>query len=410
MLNAHIIFRWGSEVNAMRNDGRLRAVSSSLVVRLKLCSTVVDSLFSDCGNLPTDLPVLRLDLAGVAMKVAVIGAGVVGLSTAYCLVEKLGDAGVSVKIIADKFSPNTTSDQAGAFAQPVVFHHQARKKAEYDARLQQWTLDTFKHFSSLYHTPAAADIELNLVSGYKLVNSATPPPWWKELHLGFRCIPADSPEVRALIQQPNSHHSLSVWAFSSYVVDCRHYLPWLMDGFVRKGGMVQQRRLKSLDELRGYDIVVNCTGLGAAELVGDHDLHPVGGQAVLVKAPWIKHFVINVENKDEITYILPRSRDVLLGGTAVSGNWSETVDPATSEAIVSRCAALLPSLRGAEVIGAWVGGRPVRKTVRLEKEEKGSGQPLLIHNYGHGGQGIILHWGCALEVRRIVEQFISPRL
>ena len=141
--------------------------------------------------------------------------------------------------------------------------------------------------------------------------------------------------------------------------------------------MVEQRRLKSLDELRGYDVVVNCTGLGAAELVGDHDLHPVRGQAVRVRAPWIKHFVIDIdESKEDWVYVFPRSGDVLLGGTAVSGDWSETVDPATSEAIVSRCTALLPSLRGAEVIGAWVGGRPVRTTVRLEKEERGPGWPL----------------------------------
>ena len=288
-------------------------------------------------------------------------------------------------VIAEKFSPNTTSDKAGAFTQPAVGYP---KTTEYDARSQQWTLDTFKHFSSLYHTEAAAEMELSLVSGYKFVDCSTEPPPWKDCNLGFHCIPADSPEVQALIQTPTSHSKLSV---STYLVDCRFYLPWLLAGFIRRGGMVEQRRLKGLDELRGYDVVVNCTGLGAAELVGDHDLHPVRGQAVQVRTPWIKHFVINIdETKDEVTYIIPRPRGVLLGGTAAS-DLSETVDPATSEAIVSRCTALLPSLRGAEVIGAWVGGRPVRTTVRLEKEERGPGWPLLIHNYGHGGQGIVLY-------------------
>ena len=336
------------------------------------------------------------------MKVAVVGAGVVGLSTAYCIAEKFLDAGVSVTVIADKFSPNTTSDKAGAFAQPAVV---LPKKSECDA---QWTLDTFNHFYSLYNTKAAAEIELSLVSGYKFVDSTAEPPHSKDFRLGVRCISPESPEVQGLIQTPKSSASLSVWAFSTYIVDCRHYLPWLMAGFKKRGGVVEQRRLKSFDELRGYDVAVNCTGLGAAELVGDHDIHPVRGQAVLVRAPWIKHFVTFVdESKDEVIYIVPRSRDVLLGGTTVSGDWSETVDPATSEAIVSRCTALLPSLGGAEVIGAWAGGRPVRSTVRLEKEERGPGRPLLIHNYGHGGQGIVLHWGCALEVGRIVEQFIT---
>ena len=339
----------------------------------------------------------------VGTKVAVVGAGVVGLSTTYCLKVKERTK-VEVTVIADNFSPNTTSDKVGALIRPLDLGSSGRGSTEYDV---QWTLDTFKFFYSLYHTEAAAEIELSLVSGYELVSCAAEHPWWKDLVMGFHCISMDSPEAQ-IFQSSQSHRNLSVWAYFSYLVDCRHYLPWLMAEFVRKGGMAQLRRLNCLDELRGYDIVVNCTGLGAAELVGDDNLHPVRGQAVLVRAPWIKHFVVDVDvNRKEWAYVFPHSGDVLLGGTAVSGNWSETVDPATSEAIVSRCAALLPSLRGAEVIDAWAGGRPVRKTMRLEKEERGSGQPLLIHNYGHGGQGIILHRGCALEVARIVEQFLK---
>ena len=340
------------------------------------------------------------------MKVAVVGAGVVGLSTAHCIAEKFRDAGVSVTVIADKFSPNTTSDKAGALIWPLLLG--SSSDGSQSELLQQWTLDTFNHLNSLYHTEAAAEIELSLVPGYQFVPKAAEPPWWEDLVLSFRCISPDSPEVQRFVQTNQAHCSLSVWAFSTYMVDCRLYLPWLMAGFKKRGGVVEQRRLKSFDELRGYDVVVNCTGLGAAELVGDHDIHPVRGQAVLVRAPWINHFIMDVDySEEDWVYVFPRSRDVLLGGTGVSGDWSETVDPATSEAIISRCAALLPSLGGAEVIGAWAGGRPVRSTVRLEKEEQGPGQPLLIHNYGHGGQGIVLHWGCALEVAKCLEQFIK---
>ena len=230
------------------------------------------------------------------MKVAVVGAGVVGLSTAYCLKERTK---VEVTVIADKFSPNTTSDKAGALIRPLDLGSSGHGSTEYDAQLKQWTLDTFKFFHSLYHTEAAAEIELSLVSGYELVSCAAEHPWWEDLVVGFHCISMDSPEAQ-IFQSSQSHRNLSVWAYSRYLVDCRHYLPWLMAEFVRKGGMVEQRRLKSLDEVRGYDIVINCTGLGAAELVGDHNLHPVGGQAVLVRAPWIKHFVVDVDvNKKE---------------------------------------------------------------------------------------------------------------
>ena len=98
----------------------------------------------------------------------------------YCLAERFRDAGVSVTVIAEKFSPNTTSDKAGAFTQPAVGYP---KTTEYDARSQQWTLDTFKHFSSLYHTEAAVEIELSLVSGYKFVDCSTEPtPPWKNFN------------------------------------------------------------------------------------------------------------------------------------------------------------------------------------------------------------------------------------
>ena len=179
-----------------------------------------------------------------AMKVAVVGAGVIGLSAAYCLAERFRDAGVSVTVIAEKFSPNTTSDKAGAFTQPAVGYP---KTTECDARSQQWTLDTFKHFSSLYHTETAAEIELSLVSGYKFVDCSTEPPPWKDFNLGFRCIPADSPEVQALIQTPTSHSKFSVWAFSTYLVDCRFYLPWLMAGFIYKEG--RSGGTKAVEEL-----------------------------------------------------------------------------------------------------------------------------------------------------------------
>ena len=338
------------------------------------------------------------------VKLAVVGAGVVGLSTAYHLAERFSDAGVSVTVIAGRFSPNTTSDKAGALIQPLALS----EKAEDDVHLQQWTRDTFKHFASLYHSETAAEVELSVVSGYRFMPRTSQLPWWKDLVFGFRCLPTESPEVRAVTQLPQPHDDMSVWAFSTYLLDCRRYLPWLMRGFIARGGVVEQRRLESLDELRDYDVVINCTGLGAAELVGDPDVRPVRGQAVLVRAPWINHFVIgDCESEVEMTYILPRPRDVLLGGTGVSGNWSETVDSATSEAIVARCVALLPSLRGAEVVGTWAGGRPGRKAVRLEREDRGPGRQPVIHNYGHGAQGIILHWGCALEVGRILEQLIE---
>lgn len=341
----------------------------------------------------------------MVMKVVIVGAGVIGLSCAYYLKEKFGNA-LSVTVIAEKFSPSTTSDKAGGFILPVDFGPSPHD-ANYNARVKQWAVDTFKHLYSLYKSETAADIGLCLVSGYQYWNKSVGLPWWKNMVVGFYCLSTSSPEVQMLRLPQNAQY---MWSYSTFLVDCRQYLPWLMQEFVKKGGLVEKRRVLTLDELRHYDIVINCSGLGAVDLVGEPDMVPVRGQAVLVRAPWIKHFVIvNDDDKDmeEMTYILPRPDGVLLGGTSQRGNWSERVDANTSEAIVSRCAAQLPGLRRAEVIEAWAGGRPVRTTVRLEKEGQPQERPVIIHNYGHGGQGITLHWGCALEVGRIVENCIT---
>lgn len=348
-------------------------------------------------------------------KVAVVGAGVVGLSTASHLAERFRGSGVTITVIADRFSPNTTSDKSGSYILPIVIKLQSQSsptKNVSDGRYEQWTLETFELLRTLYHSETAGEIGLSIVSSFSIVESSTPLPWWKDVVFGFRTLPIDSPEVQAVMKPPQSHDGRSVYAFSTYLLDCRSYLPWLMRKLVKSGVIIEKRKLSSLNELSGYyDIVINCSGLGAAELVGDTGIGPVRGQAVLVRAPWIKQSVISYRDGDEdMIYIFPRSQDVLLGGTAIGGNWSEEVDPATTDAIVARCTNLMPSLRGAEVIGAWVGGRPVRKSVRLEAEEVKQGKPLVIHNYGHGSQGVVIHWGCALEVGRILQQYIRGKL
>jgi D-amino-acid oxidase len=77
-----------------------------------------------------------------------------------------------------------------------------------------------------------------------------------------------------------------------------------------------------------------------------------------------------------------------------------TPDPVTAEAIVRRCAAVRPEIAGARVIEHRVGLRPTRPAVRLERERAADGR-LLVHNYGHGGAGVTVAWGCAREAAEL---------
>jgi D-amino-acid oxidase len=80
------------------------------------------------------------------------------------------------------------------------------------------------------------------------------------------------------------------------------------------------------------------------------------------------------------------------------GVWDLDVDPATESAILARGRALVPALEHAAIVSHAVGLRPGRSEVRLETVRRPGG--IIVHNYGHGGGGVTLSWGCADEVSR----------
>jgi len=87
----------------------------------------------------------------------------------------------------------------------------------------------------------------------------------------------------------------------------------------------------------------------------------------------------------------------LLGGTAEEGAWDMPPRPEVSARILRDTTAVFPQLSGADVVAERVGLRPYRPTVRLEAESLPGGR-VLWHNYGHGGGGVSLSWGCARDL------------
>ena len=116
--------------------------------------------------------------------------------------------------------------------------------------------------------------------------------------------------------------------------------------------------------------------------------------------PPVRRVMLDEDETTGVTYIIPRSRDCYLGGSAEEGNWSLEPDMKTAQEIIERCARIAPEVLNARVVEHLVGLRPGRSTVRLEAEPQPNGK-LVIHNYGHGGAGITLSWGCAEEVARL---------
>jgi D-amino-acid oxidase len=314
-------------------------------------------------------------MAGV--DAVVVGCGVIGLTTAV----RLREAGLGVRIVTAALPPDTTSSVAAALWYPY--------RAYPEDRVLSWGSRTFAVFEELARVPESG---VRLREGLEIWREPVPDPWWADAvpHPVRRCAEDELPPG-----YKDGH------AFVAPVVEMPTYLGYLLDRFVAAGGALEERPLRSLDEAGEGRVVVNCAGLGARELVGDASLAPIRGQVVRVRNPRLERFLLDEANPEGVTYVIPRSRDCVLGGTAQEGEWDTEPDPRTAADILRRCAALEPRLAEAEVLEHRAGLRPGRPQIRLEREETGDGAPR-IHNYGHGGSGITLSWGCAEDALRLV--------
>jgi D-amino-acid oxidase len=123
----------------------------------------------------------------------------------------------------------------------------------------------------------------------------------------------------------------------------------------------------------------------------------VRGQVVVVENPGLREFFAEEPGSaTELRYVLPHRDTVVLGGTAEPDRTDLAPRPEVARRILARCTEVVPALAGARVVAHRVGLRPVRDQVRLEEEARDGGR--VIHNYGHGGGGVTLSWGCAREV------------
>ncbi|KAH3850333.1 D-aspartate oxidase-like isoform X2 [Dreissena polymorpha] len=327
------------------------------------------------------------------VKIGVIGAGVIGLSSALRVLERFPNADVTV--IAAQFSPDTTTNVSGGFWEP----HLLGETPESDIRV--WSGKTFEHMQGLADSEHARATGATMVSGYRMTEAEEPVPFWKDLVLNFREMTED---------ELKPYHPMTKGSFfTTVMLDPALYLQWLKTRFQERGGRLLQRRLSSLHELLSdaYDVIINCTGTGARELLGDDKVQAVRGQVMRAEASWVRHFVICV-GKDHLAYVLPSMNYVVLGGTRQVGDWDTRVRAVDRDHIWGICTKYMPSLKSAEVQSDHVGLRPSRTSVRLELERVAMGgkHVPVIHNYGHGGGGVTLHWGCADHVVSLVSQVI----
>ncbi len=319
---------------------------------------------------------------GALGSALVIGCGVIGLSTAI----RLQEAGLSVRIWAADLPQDSTSSVAAATWYPY--------KVYPEDKALDWGSRTYEVFEELAHDPKSG---IRIREGVELWREPAPEPWWGRAVPHLKQCTGD--------ELPPGYRD--GYAFPQPVIEMPIYLRYLLERFTKAGGHIEQLLVRSLEEAtEASRIVVNCTGLGARKLVGDDLMVPIWGQVVCVRNPGLERCVLDEENSEGLTYIVPRSDDCVLGGTAEEGRWDMEPDPEVAEAIMLRCVELEPRLRGAEVLEHKVGLRPGRSEIRLEREDFAYGA-FCVHNYGHGGAGVTLSWGCAEETLELVQRTIS---
>ena len=327
------------------------------------------------------------------MDILVIGCGVSGLTTGICLLEKGHQVTIWTRVVPGSHGPDqlpaVTSEVAAAVWYPYKVYPQDRVNA--------WGATAYAVFRDLAAKEPAEAHGVVMSEVLEAFPEPVADPWWVEtVRATFRH--AEPDELPAGYQDG--------YVFAAPVVDMSIYLNYLQRRFTAGGGLVVERAVSTLEEaLASCPLVVNCAGLGARELVGDTLLYPSRGQVVRIRPrPDIRRVVMDDYGPNKVAYIVPRLHDIVLGGVDDEHNESLLPDPAATASILSRCGKLVPEVADTapeDILSVVCGLRPVRSSVRLELEEVEPGKRV-AHNYGHGGAGVTLSWGCAGEVMELI--------
>jgi glycine/D-amino acid oxidase-like deaminating enzyme len=256
----------------------------------------------------------QLGLQGHRGPVAVIGAGVMGLTTARLVQE----AGFPVTIYTEALTPHTTSNIAGGQISPFGHFDDGEVTPEWRAQFAAAMDYSWRRFQIM----VGDDYGIRWLPTYQERNSDSPPrpnPY----HPGARALtPAEHPfPVEHLVR------------YDTMYVEVGRFLRELTEDVQVAGGRIEVRKFATPADIAALAerLVFNCTGLGSRELFGDKALHPVRGQlAILLPQPEVRYAY-----QGQAGYMFPRADGILLGGTFEQDQWEASPEPGTIERIVA---------------------------------------------------------------------------
>ena len=270
---------------------------------------------------------LALDMGaqGHSGAAAVLGSGVVGLSTARLLQE----SGFAVTIYSKDLPPNTTSNVAGGWWYPVTLYDGQFVTAAFNEQFAK----ACKYAFERYQTMVGSHYGVRWSPSYQLSHKAfhTTGDFSRQGAVGSL-----TPEFRDLTETQTPFRGFEyARSFDTMLIEPPVYLPAMMDEFRIAGGKVEVRELRDPGDVASLPekLVFNCTGLGAKALFNDAELTPVKGQLTfLLPQPEVEYSVVYGGG----LYMFSRTDGVLLGGTHDEGNWSLDVDIQVRDQIVAK--------------------------------------------------------------------------
>jgi D-amino-acid oxidase len=339
-------------------------------------------------------------------KITIVGGGVSGLTTASCLAETC-----TVTLVGESIGVHSNSVKATA-----VWHIYLVPESD---QVLSWGGYTLLKLYELAEQYPESGIEL--VRGVELFRNSEPViPSWAHIPKLFRMLsPYEVAEYNKLDNSLFSEPELATlrqhpvrWGYhiEAPAASMKIYLNWLEREVVAKGVKISSRRIANFRELEGEsDVIVNCSGFGARTLVPDNTFIPYKGQYFILKSiesDSPKTYIGDDDHPVGMAYMIPRAGEVMVGGCAEKGreDMELTLD---FDDTIKRAGLYVPWLRTRSRTdqsgSAVVCLRPARRDgIRLAADITAASVPV-IHNYGHGGSGWSLSWGCAEAVVSLVE-------